>query len=43
MYKVTYSTFAGEIVNTFDTAEQAVEWLRICVANKVKARIEYAK
>jgi hypothetical protein len=43
MYKVKTFTITGEFVNTFDDLEDALDWVSVCAANKVRVEINYEK
>jgi hypothetical protein len=43
MYKVKTFTITGEFVNTFDDLEDALDWISVCVINKVRVEIRYEK
>jgi len=40
MYKVTSETVFGTIIREFDKFEDAMEWVRISVSNRVECCIE---
>ena len=43
MYKVKTFTITGEFVNTFDDLEDAIDYVNLCIVNKVPVEIRYEK